>query len=90
MLDGLNLEPLIDAIAERVAAKVGVRLSESNGDIKPRLLSVAEAGRYLGRTPYSVQHLIQKGTLKPVKLDHRTFLDIQDLDRLIDDAKRSV
>ena len=89
MTNGFNIELLLDSLDERVAARLGDRLGESNG-IKPRLLTVAEAARYLGRTRYSVQHLIQNSTLPPVKLDSRTFLDIKDLDRLIDDAKRSV
>jgi hypothetical protein len=91
MTNGFNIELLLDSLADRVAARLGERLGESNGSaIRPRLLTVSEAARYLGRTRYSVQHLIQNSTLPPVKLDSRTFLDIKDLDRLIDDAKRSV
>jgi hypothetical protein len=54
-----------------------------------RLLGQDETARYLGMTPQSVDRLVGKGVLMPVKLPglHRILFDKTDLDRLIDSAK---
>ena len=90
MPDGPNLETLLDILAEKVAAKVRAELAQAgNGTaIRPRLLSVEQAAAYLGRSSASVRHLINTGTLPTVRLDGRVFLDMQDLDRVIDEAKQ--
>jgi hypothetical protein len=54
-----------------------------------RLLGRDETARYLGMTPRSVDRLVGKGVLMPVKLPglHRILFDKTYLDRLIDSAK---
>ena len=52
-----------------------------------RLLTVAEAATYLGRTDNAIREMTRSGKLKPVKTDGRVMLDIQDLDAFIDAGK---
>jgi len=72
-----------DAIADRVVERLSGRQR-----VGQRLLSVEEAARYLGRTKEAVQHLIAAGTLPTVRFDRRVYLDIEDLDRLIEESKQ--
>ena len=90
MQNGLNLDAFVDALAEKVADRVGARLAQANNGttIKPRLLSIEQAGQYLSRSAHSVRHLITAGKLPVVKLDNRIFLDVRDLDRVIDESKQ--
>ena len=86
MQNTLDIDGLMDALADRIAAKVVHQLSE-NGATKPlrtRLLSVEDAGVYLGRTKEAVQHMIANGTLPVVRDGRRVFLDIGELDRWIE------
>jgi hypothetical protein len=87
--NGFNFDLLIDAFADRVAAKVRAELSQDGAapSIKPRLLSVEGAARYLSRTPSAVRNMIAVKKLKPVRLDGRVYLDVQELDRVIQAAK---
>lgn len=89
MSDHVSLEPLLDALAERVAAKLGNRLAECDveGAVQPRLLSVTQAAAYLGRTKEAVQHMVADGALPTVRHDRRVFFDRRDLDRWIEQAK---
>ena len=87
MTNGFNIELLLDSLADRVAARLGDRLAESNGSVQQRLLSVAEAARYLGRSKTGVQHLISDRAIAVVRHDRRVFLDVRDLDCWIDAAK---
>lgn len=84
-----DLEPLLDALVERVAAKVVARLKSNDvaATIKARLLTVEQAATYLGRTPEAVQHMVSGGKLRAVRPDRRVFLDVRDLDRWIEDNK---
>jgi len=75
-------DPLVRAIVEGVLAGM-----PETGAVRPRLLNVNDAARYLGRTGATLRQLIRKGKLPTVSLDGRVFLDIQDLDRAIDEAK---
>jgi hypothetical protein len=75
-------DPLVRAIVEGVLAGM-----PEPGAVRPRLLNVNDAARYLGRTGATLRQLIRKGRLPTVSLDGRVFLDIQDLDRAIDEAK---
>ena len=56
-------------------------------DIEPRLLSIEGAARYLSRTPSAIRNMITAKKLKPVRLDGRVYLDVQDLGQLIEAAK---
>lgn len=78
------VDPLVEAIAQRTAAI----LRRDLGLESVRLMSVAQAAKYLDRTPYAVRHLIAKGELARVQRgDNRVFLDRQDLDRWIEMGK---
>lgn len=87
----LTFEAVLDALADRIAAKVRPVLAEENGlvPIKPRLLTVNQAGIYLGRSKEAVQHLVSSGKLPTVRTDRRVFIDVLDLDRLIEENKRT-
>src|SRR2546425_130598 len=65
--DGFNLDVLIDALAERVAAKVVERTQPGGAPVKPRLLTVDQAAVYIGRTKEAVQHMISGGKLPTVR-----------------------
>ena len=52
-----------------------------------RLLTLAEAAGFLGLSPYSVRRLIWSGKLPAVRLTRRIQVDLQDVERLIEQAK---
>ena len=51
--------------------------------LAPRLLSVADAARYLGRTEKSIRHLVQRRKLASIRGDGRVMFDRCDLDAWI-------
>ena len=57
--------------------------------ISPRLYSIKDAGKYLGRSEWSVRHLIWKGHLPVVRIDRRIHLDVKDMDTLIEQHKET-
>ena len=88
MQQNFDINALLDALAERVVQRLGHRLGESNGaTIRPRLLTVAQAALYLGRSKTSIQHLVSDEAIPVVRHDRRVFLDVRDLDCWIDSAK---
>ena len=82
-LVGEVLEPLASQIADRVSEKLSCV-----GSSNIRLLTVDQAGTYLGRTAHAIRHLLAKKALPAVRIDGRIFIDIRDLDQVIDRAKR--
>jgi len=80
-----GLDALADSIAQRVIEEM--KNSQKEQRITPRLLSVDQAAQYLSRTSAAVRRLISSGKLKSVRMDDRVFLDIQDLDRIIEASK---
>jgi excisionase family DNA binding protein len=66
----------LDSIAVRVAARL-------NQFQEPRLLSVREAARYLGRTPKALRHMIASGAVPAVREGTRVHLDRADLDQWV-------
>ncbi len=80
-------------IEKQIAEEV-VRLLVERGmvlggpKIQPRLMTVAQAGEYLGRSKDGVRRLIESGKLKTIRHDRRVFLDVRDLDQAIEDAKK--
>jgi excisionase family DNA binding protein len=88
MQNGFNLDALIDAFADRVAAKVVERTQNGLAPVKPRLLTVDQAAVYIGRTKEAVQHLISGSRLPSVRSDRRVFVDVLDLDAWIEDNKQ--
>ena len=82
----VDFNAILDIIAERIADKV-LRHSETTNPLRPRLLTVAQAAVYLGRTETSIRHMASRGVLPTVRGDERIQFDIQDLDRWIDQNK---
>jgi excisionase family DNA binding protein len=82
-----DLEPLfqalVSALIERIAADVAARV-RSEPTVQPRLLTVAQAAVYLGRTPKAVRDLAARGTVPTVRTDGRVMFDVNDLDRWIE------
>jgi len=88
MADGLNIDGLLDALAKRVAAYVRAELAQDGPvGVKPRLLTVEQAATYLGRTEEAIQHMIAAAKIPTVRIDRRVFIDVRDLDRLIEEYK---
>lgn len=79
------LAPLVRSIVQQVIAELREEPLEQGPD--PRLLSVPGAARYLSRTDSAIRNMITTKKLKPVRLDGRVYLDVQELDRLIEAAK---
>jgi hypothetical protein len=73
----------IEAIAEAVARRLG----DQNGRPAKRLLSLVEAGAYIGRSPRAVRALIAARAFPAIEADRRVFIDCQDLDSWIERYK---
>ena len=56
--------------------------------ISKRLYSVKEAGKYLGRSPWAIRHLIWEGHLPQVRQGRRVMVDVVDMDQFIEKYKR--
>jgi hypothetical protein len=78
-------EPMVRTIIQAVICEL--RESPIEQPIAPRLLSVEGAAQYLSRTPSAIRNMINMKKLKPVRLDGRVYLDVQELDRMIEAAK---
>jgi len=88
MQEGFNIDGLLDALAKRVAAYVRAELAQDGGvGVKPRLLTVEQAAAYLGRTEEAMQHMIASSKIPTVRIDRRVFIDVRDLERLIEEHK---
>jgi excisionase family DNA binding protein len=61
---------------------------EMNEPISKRLFSVREAGRYLGRSPWAIRHLIWEGHLPQVRQGRRVMVDVVDMDQFIAKNKK--
>jgi excisionase family DNA binding protein len=87
----LDLEYLLDLLAERVAAKVRAEFSQGSGSaaaaVKPRLLTVDQAAVRIGRSKEAVHHMVASRKLPVVRDGRRVFIDIEDLDRWIEANK---
>ncbi len=89
MHNEFNFDVLIDALAERVSEKM--RTGMGNGgspQVMPRLLTVRQAAKYLGCSEPSIYHQLKAGKLTAVRRDRRVFLDVNDLDRMIEECKQ--
>ncbi|HWQ56662.1 MAG TPA: helix-turn-helix domain-containing protein [Bryobacteraceae bacterium] len=82
-----NLEPLVDAVAERLAGRLRPLLVAARS-VPKRLLSVEEAAVYLGRSKSAIHALVEHGKIPVVRIDRRRFFDLPDLDRWIEKHKR--
>lgn len=80
-------QDFINALVARIASDVSARLTVTQS-VRPRLLTVAQAATYLGRTDKGVRHLASIEAFPSVRGDGRVQFDIQDLDRWIEQNKR--
>jgi hypothetical protein len=88
MQSGVDLDVLIAALAKKVAAQVREELAgDAVASITPRLLTVEQAATYMGRTEEAMQHMVANGKVPTVRIDRRVFLDVRDLNGLIESYK---
>lgn len=80
------IDPMVEAVAQRVAEKLKPMIEACQG-VRPRLLTVAQAAEYFGRTVKATRHLISICSLLCVRSDNRVHLDIRDLDAWIEQNK---
>ncbi len=73
-----------DSIADALALRL-----RDNGLLIPRLLTLDQAATYLGLTKDALKAKVHMGRVPTVELDKKLRFDRQDLDRLIDQNKRS-
>ena len=82
------IDALVEAIADRVVARVKAELSNlSTARVRPALLNVKEAAVYIGRSEQAVQHLIFQKDLPVVRIGRRVHIDRRDLDAWIEKNK---
>jgi excisionase family DNA binding protein len=56
--------------------------------VSKRLYNIKEAGRYLGRSPWTIRRLIRDGVLREVRQGRRVMIDLVDMDLFIEKYKR--
>jgi excisionase family DNA binding protein len=79
------LAALVSAIAAEVVKQMEPKLVGLTPNvIQPALLTVKQAGAYLGRSEQSVQHLIFEKQIPVVRSGRRVHIRRADLDRWID------
>lgn len=52
-----------------------------------RLLSIKETAQYLGHSEWTVREMLWAGKIPSVRFNRKIMVDIEDLDRLIEDSK---
>lgn len=81
------LEAFVSAIAAEVVRRMEPRIAAITPHvIQPALLTVRQAGDYLGRSEASIQHMIFDKDLPVVRSGRRVHLRRADLDRWIDQS----
>jgi excisionase family DNA binding protein len=78
----MKLEEAIDTLAEIIAGKAAERARSLIPPPK-KLMTVKDAGQYIGRTPYAVYGLVESGEIQAVRVGRRTHVLVKDLDRWI-------
>jgi excisionase family DNA binding protein len=71
---------IISILASRVADEVCRRQAPNGNAPKQRLLTVAQAATYLGRSEDAIRHMVGSGKIRPVRGDRRISIDVRDLD----------
>ena len=78
----------IEFNSDSIADAVAVRLRD-NGVLIPRLLTLDQAATYLGMTKDALKAKVHIGRVPTVELDKKLRFDRQDLDRIIEQNKRT-
>jgi excisionase family DNA binding protein len=83
------MEQLLNTIAEDVARRILAWLEQrvTTPVPAPALLNVEDAAVYLGRSEYSVRHLMSEKAFPIVKVGNRVQLHRADLDKWIEQNK---
>ena len=76
----INTDTIADAVADRLRDTVIVA---------PRLFTLEQAAIYLGLTKDALKAKVHLGMIPTVDLDKKLRFDRQDLDRIIEQNKRS-
>jgi excisionase family DNA binding protein len=76
-------QQFIDALADAVAAKVIAQIANSHPS-QGRLMTVADAASYLGRSKQAIYHLIHSGAIPIKRQGTRVFIDRVELNKWID------
>jgi excisionase family DNA binding protein len=79
---------LLDRYLDDLAMRLHQKLEQHPSQYvrAKRLFTVAEAAEYLGRSENAVKILIHRGKLPVTRIDSKSQIDRQALDRLIDDC----
>ena len=79
---------VLDRYLEELAERLHRKLEQRTADIgrAKRLFTVAEAAEYLGRSENAVKLLIHRGKLPVTRIDSKSQVDRQALDKLIDEC----
>jgi excisionase family DNA binding protein len=79
---------LAKALSEHLSGILRAEIEHlSHRSVAPALLTVREAGIYLGRSEQAIQHLIFQRDLPVVRVGRRVHLDRRDLDAFIEKHK---
>ena len=76
----INTETIAEAVVSRLRNSVV---------LTPRLLTLRQAATYLGLTTDALKAKVHMGRIPTVHLDKKLRFDRLDLDRLIDETKRT-
>jgi Helix-turn-helix domain len=77
----------LDALADAIAERLFQRLAAAQERGASRLLNVASAAKYLGRTQSALRHMITKRAILCVRRDGRVQFDRHDLDNWLELGK---
>ncbi len=82
-------QAFINGLADQLAATLLPKLAESGDRAKvlPRLFSVKDAARYIGRSENALRILIHRKEVPAIHGGSRVHLDRRDLDHWIDKNK---
>ena len=90
-LPSIDLDAVVAAVAERVAAKVLEHLAASSAVADgPLLLTIEQAAQKLGRTAPAIEHFVRENKLPVVRIDRRVFIDHRDILSLIEQHKTNI
>ena len=76
---------LLDADLDRIADRLVEKMEARGKGIAPRLMDIAQAATYLGRTVSGIQHMLKRRTLPATRIDGKVQIDRLELDKLIAD-----
>jgi excisionase family DNA binding protein len=74
--------------SDTIAAAIVTRLKDS-AVLAPRLLTLNQAATYLGLTPDALKAKVHIGRIPTVEIDKKLRFDKLDLDRIIEQSKKT-